>query len=112
MAPGFPHHGLGAALASPNLLIRAAAGFPLRRGWKRRPAPLRWQLKAVILFREVPDSFRPLVAARLLELSRLAFPCLDGRFLPSHGAGGEQGEHGIGVTRGSFDFIELEETSL
>ena len=48
----FPHHGLGAALTSPNLLIRAAAGFPRRRGWKRRPAPEGWQLQAVILFRE------------------------------------------------------------
>ena len=35
----FPNRGLGAALTSPNLSIRAAAGFPLRRGWKRRPAP-------------------------------------------------------------------------
>jgi hypothetical protein len=51
--PRFPHHGLGAALTSPNLLIRAAAGFPLRRGWKRRPAPRSWQLQVVILFREV-----------------------------------------------------------
>jgi hypothetical protein len=33
----FPHHGLGAALTSPNLLIRAAAGFPLRRGGQGRP---------------------------------------------------------------------------
>jgi hypothetical protein len=51
--PRVPHHGLGAALTSPNLLIRAAAGFPLRRGWKRRPAPRSWQLQVMILFREV-----------------------------------------------------------
>jgi hypothetical protein len=59
----FPHHGLGAALTSPNLLIRAAAGFPRRRGWKRRPAPRCWQLNTLILFREVIDSFRGAVGA-------------------------------------------------
>jgi hypothetical protein len=60
----FPHHGLGAALTSPNLLIRAAAGFPLRRGWKRRPALRWWQLQALILFRELIESFRGGVSGR------------------------------------------------
>ena len=54
----FPHHGLGAALTSPNLLIRAAAGFPLRRGGQGRPVPRCWQLQPLILFREVINSFR------------------------------------------------------
>ena len=60
----FPHHGLGAALTSPNLLIRAAAGFPLRRGGKGRPVPRCWQLQALILFREVIDSFRGALSGR------------------------------------------------
>jgi hypothetical protein len=67
-----PNRGLGAALTSPNLSIRAAAGFPLRRGWKRRPVPPALATPGSHSFSRVIESFRDVdeAASREVKLIR------------------------------------------